>query len=200
MSLLTILLETRSPIISLIGFFIAMIILFYIWNVKGKKKEKDDENEMIKSFFYNSHDLEWIVLRPLSHIKPNWELTWDNTNNLYLIEKDSYAEQLNHLINEITKTNPPKRYHDNEDILAENITKALNWQIIKKGKRWIGEDYKSILEQGEFNDINEQNLILAAVGRIHAAINLGQRHFDDMEEPHKIILASVLAIILYHRT
>lgn len=155
---------------------------------------------MIKSFFYNSHDLDWMVLRPLSHIKPNWELTWDNTNNLYLIEDGSYADQLNHLINEIAKKNPLKRYHDNEDILAENIIEVLHWQIIKKGNRWIGENYKSILEQGGFNDIQEQNLISAAIGRIHAAMNLGQRHFDDMEESHKKILASVLAIILYHRT
>jgi len=160
----------------------------------------DEISGMIKRFFHNSQDLDWMVLRPLSHIKPNLELTWDNTSNLYLIEKGSYADQLNHLINEIAKKNPPERYHDNENILAENTIEAIHWQIIKKGNRWIGKDYSSILEQGGFNDIQEQNLISAAVGRIHAAMNLGQRHFDEMEESHKKILASVLTIILYHRT
>jgi hypothetical protein len=41
--------------------------------------------------------------------------------------------------------------------------------------------------------------VQAAAGRIHAAIDRGQLHFDDMEWSHQVILAGVLAAILYHR-
>ena len=154
---------------------------------------------MIRLFFSNSSDLDWMVLRPLSHIKSNWELTWDHINLVYEIEEDSYAEQLNYLINEIEELNPPEKYHDNEDILAENVIKSLKWPISKKGNRWEGDDYQMIIEQGGFHDLNEQNLILATAGRIHSAIKRGQNHFDVMEESHKFILAAFLTIILYHR-
>ena len=56
-----------------------------------------------------------------------------------------------------------------------------------------------MLEQGGFNDIDEKNLVLSACGRVKAAIDRGQLHFDDMEKFHRKMLADVLAIILYHR-
>ncbi len=153
----------------------------------------------IKDFFDNSMDLDWMVLRPLDHIKANWELTWDHVNSIYFTEDESYAEQLNFLIFELNQANPPKKYHLNEDALAEYVKKELGWEIEKKGNRWIGTDYPLLLEQGGFHDIYEKNLILAAAGRIQTAIKLGQTHFDEMEESLKKILASVLSIILYHR-
>lgn len=154
---------------------------------------------MIINFFDNSCFLDYMVLRPLSHIKGNWELTWDPVNNQYMAEEDSYAEQLNQLICEIEQSNPG-RYHDNEDSLAEYVIKSLNWQLKKEGSKWKGEDYPVILEQGGFHDPYEKNLILAAAGRISAAIKHGQKHFDEMERSHQEILAAILAIILYHRS
>lgn len=151
-------------------------------------------------FFKRSDYLDYLVLRPLSHILPNWELSWDYENNKYKNEEDSYAEMLNNLIEELDKKNPPPKYHNNEDFLAEYVKKNLNWGIEKAGNRWICGDYTSILEQGGFGDIDEVNLVNAAAGRIHAARKFGQNHFDEMEEGHQKILAYVLAIILYHRT
>ena len=56
-----------------------------------------------------------------------------------------------------------------------------------------------MLEQGGFKTDGDSDLILAAAGRIKAAIERGQRHFDDMERSHQVVLAGVLAAILYHR-
>ena len=152
------------------------------------------------NFFYNSEDLDMMVLKPLSHIEGNWELTWDNCTKAYAPEEDSFAEQLNKLITEIEQTNPPAKYHDNEDILVEYVRDKLNWQVSKVNGRWVGNDYQSMLEQGGFDDTDEKNLILAAAGRMKTAIRFGQIHFDDIEEGHKKIFAAVLSIILYHRS
>ncbi len=152
------------------------------------------------NFFYNSNDLDVMVLRPLSHINGNWELTWDNTTKLCEIEEGSFAEQLNNLMEEIEQTLPPTKYHDNEDILVEYVRTHLNWEVSKVNNRWVGNDYESMLEQGGFSDVDEKNLILAAAGRLRTAINHGQLHFDDMEEGHKKMFAAVLSIILYHRS
>jgi len=151
-------------------------------------------------FFKRSDCLDYTVLRQLSHILPNWELSWDFENNKFEIEEDSYAEKLNDLINELDKIKPSRRYHNNEDFLAEYVQRTLNWGIEKVGNRWINEDYHGILEQGGFGDRDEENLVKAAAGRIHLAKKKGQNHFDEMEEGHQKMLAYVLAIILYHRT
>src|ERR1039458_3923673 len=98
-----------------------------------------------------------MVLRPLSHFYLNWELTWDHKTKQYLIEEDSYAEQLNLLICELEQTIPPKSYHDNEDILAEFVRDKLHWPIRKEGNRWICGDYSSLLEQGGFYDFDQDN-------------------------------------------
>ena len=42
--------------------------------------------------------------------------------------------------------------------------------------------------------------MLAAAGRIRAAVIRGQTHFDQMEESHRRMLAALLLVILYHRT
>ena len=153
-----------------------------------------------KKFFRNCDLLARLVLRQLSHIKENWELTWDDTKQKYIPEENSYSESLNKLIEEMEHIDPPAKYHDNEDCLAEYVKINLNWDIKKVNGRWIGADYPSVLEQGAFNDIDQENLILAAVGRIKAAIMKKQYHFDDMEQSHQKMLADVLAVILYHRT
>lgn len=63
----------------------------------------------------------------------------------------------------------------------------------------VGADYDSILEQGGFHDIDEANLVAAAAGRVRAALERGQMHWDDMEDSHRRMLAAVLSVILYHR-
>ena len=103
----------------------------------------------------------------------------------------------NQLIEDLGLVEPPEKYHTNEDGLAEYVIANLNWKINKVNGRWIGADYALILEQGGFHDI--ENLILAAAGRIKAAMDRNQNHFDDMEEFHQKMLADVIAIILYHR-
>lgn len=153
----------------------------------------------MKNFFANSSWLDHMALRPLSHIRGNWELLWDRGNQKYHEEADSFAGDLNQLIDELTMTVPPRQYHDNEDCLAEYVAKTLNWQIRKVGRRWVGANYEHILEQGGFHDLDERNLVLAAAGRIAAAKRFGQDHFDHMEESHQRMLAAVIAVILYHR-
>lgn len=155
---------------------------------------------MLIDFFKGSDCLDYMVLRQLSHILPNWELSWDFENNKFENEEDSYAQKLNDLIYELDKIKPSRSYHKNEDILATYVKETHNWGIEKVGNRWINEDYHSILEQGGFRDEDEKNLVKAAAGRIFIAKKNGQNHFDEMEEGHKRMLAYILAIILYHRT
>ena len=156
-------------------------------------------DQRIRDFFANSETLDYLSLRQLSHITLSWELFWDHEKNEYVREDGSFASLLNDLIEEMSAIIPPAKYHDHEDVLAQYVIEKLNWDIKKVGNRWIGGDYQSILEQGGFNDLEERNLVQAATGRVVAAIDHGQLHFDEMEEGHQKILAGVMAIILYHR-
>jgi len=153
----------------------------------------------ITNFFYKSTFLDMYVLKPLWHIRGNWDLSWDDKSKTYIVEEDSFAKEMNDLILELEATRPPKNYHENEDKLAEYISKKFNGRIKKLNNRWTGADYKVILEQGGFGDVDEKNLVSAAAGRIHATIKFGQNNFDEMEDGHMIILANILSIILYHR-
>ena len=155
--------------------------------------------EKISAFFKQSELFDYMVTRPLSHIVPNWELTWNLIENRVESEEDSLAEEVNRLLDEISEVQPPKEYHANEDVLAEYVKSHLNWNIYKKGNRWESSDYEAIINQGSFGDEDQKNLILAAAGRIEAAIEHGQTNFDDMEYGHQKILAMVMASILYQR-
>lgn len=130
----------------------------------------------ITKFFANSDLLDFMVLRPFSHINTSWELTWNSEANEYEREEGTFAPLLNDLITELSTSVPPTKYHDNEDCLAECVKESRNWNIYKEGKRWFGDDYVSILEQGGFKDINEGNFVQAARGRIEAALGNGQHH------------------------
>ncbi|MGV0025093.1 hypothetical protein ACFE35_08830 [Phormidesmis priestleyi ANT.L61.2] len=154
----------------------------------------------MNSFFSDSQWIDCEVLRPLSHIHMNWELQWDTKNQSYIVEEDSFAETLNTVIKELEQVNPPARYHDNEDRLAEFVRDRLRWSIYQIGGRWVGADYASILEQGGFDDIDETNLLLAIAGRIKAAQVRKQHRFDEMEESHQRMLATVLSVVLYRRS
>ncbi len=156
-------------------------------------------SERLKRFFANSALIDHMVLRPLSHIRPNWDLTWDDANFSYEIEDESFAAQLNKLIDDLASCPVPQRYHENEDVLAEYVATHLRWPIRKVNRRWIGDDYDAILEQGGSRDVDQENLLAAAAGRIQAALVRGQSHFDDMEESHRRMLAAVMSIMLYWR-
>ena len=154
----------------------------------------------VRAFFASSDGvLDGLVLRPLSHITLNWELTWDDAAQAYAPEEDSFAAILNHVISDLADSQPPKRYHDNEDRLAQYLVEHLGWNIRKENGRWVDEDYDVILEQGAWHDADQADLIQAAAGRIHAAMDRRQMHFDDMERSHQRMPAAVLTIILYHR-
>lgn len=150
-------------------------------------------------FFAQSSSLDYLILRPLSHITMNWELTWDRSKDNYATEPNSFAASLNKLVEEIAETETPPRYHDHEDRLAEFVRDEFNWPIHKVANRWVGAEYDSILENGGHRDLDEKNLVLAATGRVQAAIDRDQLEFDDVEESHQKMLAAVLTIILYHR-
>lgn len=161
----------------------------------------------VRDFFAWSDWVEREVLRPLSHIRANWELTWDHYARRYRPEKDSFAELLNELIDELDACDPPQRYHDNEDLLGECVQRKSNWGVKKVGRAWVRpdggrlgpDDYVVLLHQGAFEDVDQEELVKAASGRIQAAIVRGQSHFDQMELSHQYILAGVLGSIHYHR-
>lgn len=150
-------------------------------------------------FFSWSDLLDHMVNRELSHIRGNWEMSWDHVESQYEPEEDSYAAILNSLFKKMSELDPPRKYHDNEDRLAEYLQRNTQWNIHKVNSRWVGAPYEIILEQGGFSDIDQMQLMLAAAGRVRAAIDRGQLHFDDMEESHRYMLAIVIIIILYHR-
>lgn len=156
-------------------------------------------DERVKSFFDWSEIFDHMVTRRLSHIKGAWELTWDCGTKSYKEEDGSFAKIINELVIELSELDPPLKYHDNEDRLVEYCKESLGLEIEKVGNRWVGNDYGFVLEQGGFKDFNQKNLSLAACGRVKAAIERGQLHFDDMEEFHRRMLADVIVIIFYHR-
>lgn len=154
----------------------------------------------VENFFFKSELLDYLVLRPLSHIKGNWDLTYDGTEHFFTSEENSFAEEINQLLTDLNNTIVPDSYHDNEDCIVEYLKKSLSWDIKKNGSQWEGAEYKLILEQGGVSDDDQQNLLIAAAGRIKVAIDYNQLNFDDMERGHQNILADILSIILYHRS
>ena len=78
-------------------------------------------------FFGWSDLLDYMVNRELAHIRANWELTWNHSEQKYEPEEDSYAELLNSLFYELSEAEPPSRYHDNEDRLAEYLRDNSLW-------------------------------------------------------------------------
>ena len=76
-------------------------------------------NLEVKKFFAQSEYLDQMVLRPLSHIDQDWELIRGNDG--YLAEEGNLSAHLINLIDVLASTEPPKKYHDNEDRLAEYL-------------------------------------------------------------------------------
>lgn len=155
--------------------------------------------ETVRAFFAASENIDHDVLRPLSHITSAWEMLWDREAGSYEPEPGTFAADLNAIIEQIASTPRPDRYHDHEDTLAEAVIRDLKWPIQKKGSRWIGANYESILEQGAFSDFGQQDLASSTAGRVHAALDRGQLDFDHMDESHAHMLAAIMTIMIYHR-
>lgn len=160
----------------------------------------------VKSFFQNSTDLYTCVLKKICHIKQQFMLEWNETTQKYIGGFNSFANELNSLIEELDLIDVPDYYHDNEDILAEFVRDRLGWNIYKVGRFWKWNDndenksdYYAIIEQGGWYDAEQKNLLEAVAGRIKAAQHFGQTNFNEMEEGHKVMLGYILATILYHR-
>lgn len=151
----------------------------------------------VRAFFMQSEFLDHLVLRPLSHIRPNWETTWDDELEAYAVEENSFAAELNMLVEALAQTQAPARYHDSEDRLAQFAINNLKWPLYKKNGRWFGANYEFILESGSLSDADRKELLLAAAGRIQAALARGQAHIDEMEESHRRMLGAVLCIAIY---
>ena len=47
-------------------------------------------DKRIKDFFNWSDSFDYLVTRQLSHIRSNWELTWNHEEEEYESEEDSY--------------------------------------------------------------------------------------------------------------
>ena len=156
--------------------------------------------ERRRAFFAWSDILDHEVLRPLSHIRAAWELTWDHGAQRYEPEEDSFAADVNDLIECIASTPRPARYHDDEDVVANYLASRSGSGVTKVGHRWVGADYFHILEQGGFDDIDQQHLRRAATGRVCAAIERGQPTYDAMEKGHRRMLGEIMTIILYHHS
>jgi hypothetical protein len=60
-----------------------------------------------RTFFAQSEVLDYFVLRPLAHIRANWDVRWDTSAGRYEPEEDSFAEHLNVLIDDIATCEPP---------------------------------------------------------------------------------------------
>ncbi len=153
-----------------------------------------------RAFFAQSDLLDYLALRPLAHIRGNWDVTWDPAAGRYEPEEDSFAQHLNVLIEDIATCEPPTSYHEHEDSLAERCRDKMKWPISKVGNRWIGvKDYHAILEAGSIPYYDQDELVLSSAGRMKAAMQRGQMHFDDMEKSHRYVLGGVMAIIIYWR-
>lgn len=170
-----------------------------------RKDQKSDINT--HAFFENSTYLDLLSLKPLSHIHPHWELIWNNKNEKYTPEENSFAGKLNEVLAELDRISPPEDYHKFEDIIIEHVEKEKNGKVLKIKGEWVKNikdeiqkaEYDSLLEQGSFDDPYEYNLLKAAKGRMKAALERDQNHFDDMEHSHQIVLATIISIILYQR-
>lgn len=46
----------------------------------------------VENFFFKSELLDYLALRPLSHIKGNWDLTYDGIEHFFTTEDNSFAE------------------------------------------------------------------------------------------------------------
>ena len=163
-----------------------------------KKPMTTPTADEIRQFFSNSDVLDYLVLRPLSHITSSWEAKWEPSRSRYEPEPGTFTADLNAVIELIATCDQQAHYHEHENSLVERVI-SDGWPIQKKRSRWIVADYPSILERGAFRDLHQQDIISAASGRVSAALLHNQMHIDGMENGHRTMLTALMSIIIYHR-
>lgn len=169
------------------------------------------DRESAKGFFADSAYLDYAALRPLSHVAPNWELTWDSSMGEYEAEEGSLAAHLNVLIEQVARSVPPTDYHSHENRLAQLYARVGGgrFHLSKSGKLWIDSQTNKptskemvghMIEQASSGSDDVPDLVLACAGRVATAMRFGVRHFDDLDDGHLAMLAVLIAVVLFRRS
>ena len=148
-------------------------------------------------------DLE--VTKPLSHIAPYYELTWDMEAQKFEEEELSFAPVLNSLIDKLAKTSSHTDYHQfvDDELLASRFANEV---IYLEGKRWKNnrtkeplkpEDIGHYLEQHALGGCSLVNLKKSVSSRIRAAQKAGIKNWDELDDGHRKMLAELIVVILY---
>lgn len=162
-----------------------------------------------RRFFEDSDTLDHATLRPISHVAPNWELTWDSTSDRYEEEEDSLAAHLNKLIEEISNLVPPTDYHALENQHAINYEGVASGRFYLDGKLWrdqqtgqlVDKDFVGhMIEQATCGHYDVPDLVLSAAGRISTALKFGVDHFDKLDRGHMEMLSVIITDILFRRS
>ncbi len=165
--------------------------------------------EAARSFFAGSDYLDHAVLRPISHVAPNWELIRDPISDLYEEEDDSLAAHLNVLIEEVSLSSPPRDYHSYENRLAIHYEGVTTGRFYLHGKLWrdrqtgelVEKDFVGhMIEQATCGHYDVPDLVLAASGRVAAALYFGVEHFDKLDHGHMEMLSVIMTDILFRRS
>jgi hypothetical protein len=165
--------------------------------------------EAAELFFLHSDLLDHAVLRPISHVMPNWELIQCQDSEYYEEEADSFAAHLNVLIQEISRSSPPRDYHAYENRLAINYSEVTSGRFYLDGKLWrdrktgnlVQKDFVGhMIEQATCGHYDVPDLVLAASGRIAASLRFGVDHFDKLDHGHMEMLSVIMTDILFRRS
>lgn len=162
-----------------------------------------------ETFFENSDILDHAVLRPISHVAPNWELTWDLSSGRYEEEEDSLAAHLNKLIEEISHSLPPQDDHALENQYAINYEGVASGRFHLDGKLWrdrqtgklVNKDFVGhMIEQATCGHYDVPDLVHSAAGRVSTALQFGVDHFDKLDRGHMEMLSVIITDILFRRS
>ena len=167
----------------------------------------------VQNFFHDSKRLFRMVASQTRVCSEIQTRTWGETQRLgehdsfditrcqeskrYHLTEDFFARDFQAIVDQIVRTPRQNRYHDNENRLARCLLDERRWPIQKKGGYWQGDDYYTILELGAFGDVGQIELAAAASNRVHAALDLGQTHADDMGRDDMAMLAGLLSIMMH---
>ena len=66
------------------------------------------EKMNIEDVFYKSIYLDMFVIEPLWIARGKWDLRWNSEAKIYIVEEDSFGQEINDLISEINGTIPSK--------------------------------------------------------------------------------------------
>jgi len=176
-----------------------------------RKKVIQWSYESAAAFFANSDWLDRAVLRPISHVAGNWELTWNTHADRYEPESDSLADHLNVLIHDMAASKPPADYHHYENKLAISYddVKSGRFKLNRSRKLWIDtatnlpvskDMVGHMIEQATCGHYDVPDLVLSAAGRVATSLRFGVSHFDDLDDGHLEMLSVIMTDILFRRS